>query len=61
MPLQYIYVPLEEKREWILIKSHPLTPQFSAHLFAQKGSGALQFTAARIKWSQNELEGLQKI
>ena len=41
MPLQYIYVPLEEKREWILIKSHPLTPQLSAQLFAQKGIGAL--------------------
>jgi len=40
-----------------LIKSHPLTPDFSAKLFAQK----VQFSAALIKWSQSELEDLQKI
>jgi len=42
-----------------LIKSHPLTPELSAELFAQKGIGA--FSAALIEWSQSELEGLQKI
>jgi len=44
-----------------LIKSHPLTPELSAELFAQKGIGAFRFSAALIKWSQSELEGLQKI
>jgi len=44
-----------------LIKSHPLTPELSDELFAQKGIGAFQFSAALIEWSQSELEGLQKI
>jgi len=44
-----------------LIKSHPPTPVLSAELFAQKGIGAFQFSAALIEWSQSELEGLQKI
>jgi len=44
-----------------LIKSHPLTPDLSAELLAQKGFGAFRFSAALIKWSQSELEGLQKI
>jgi len=44
-----------------LIKSHPLTPELSAELFAQKGIGVFQFSAALIEWSQSELEGLQKI
>jgi len=44
-----------------LIKSRPLTPERSAELFAQKGSGAFWFCAALIEWSQNELEGLQEI
>ena len=44
-----------------LIKSHPLTPELSAELFAPKGIGAFQFSAALIEWSQSELEGLQKI
>jgi len=43
-----------------LIKSHPLTPELSAELFAQKGIGAFRFSAALIEWSQSELEGLQK-
>ena len=43
-----------------LTKSHPLTPELSAELFAQKGIGAVRFSAALIKWSQSELEGLQK-
>jgi len=42
------------------IKSHPLTPD-SAELFAQKGIGTFQFSAAPIEWLQSELEGLQKI
>jgi len=44
-----------------LIKSHPLTPEFPADFFAQKGIGAFQLSAALIEWSQSELEGLQKI
>ena len=44
-----------------LIKSHPLTPELSAELFARKGISAFQFSAALIEWSQSELEGLQKI
>jgi len=44
-----------------LIKSHPLTPELSAELFAQKGIGTFRFSAALIKWSQSELEGLPKI
>jgi len=44
-----------------LIKSHPPTPEHSAELFTQKGIGAFRFSAALIEWSQNELEGLQKI
>jgi len=44
-----------------LIKSHPLTPELSAELFAQKRIGAFQFSAALIEWSESELEGLQKI
>jgi len=44
-----------------LIKSHPLTPEFSAELFTQKGIGSFWFSAALIEWSQSELEGLQKI
>jgi len=44
-----------------LIKSHPLTPELPAKLFAQKGIGAFRFSAALIEWSQSELEGLQKI
>ena len=44
-----------------LNKSHPLTPELSAELFAQKGIDAFRFSAALIEWSQSELEGLQKI
>ena len=44
-----------------LFKSHPLTPELSAELFAQKGIGAFWFSAALIEWSQSELEGLQDI
>ena len=44
-----------------LMKSHPLTPELSAELFAQKEIGAFRFSAALIEWSQSELEGLQKI
>jgi len=44
-----------------LIKSHPLTRELSAELFAHKGIGAFRFSAALIEWSQSELEGLQKI
>jgi len=44
-----------------VIKSHPLTPELSAELFAQKGIGAFRFLAALIEWSQSESEGLQKI
>jgi len=44
-----------------LIKSHPLTPELSAEHFAQKGIGAFRFSAALIKRSQSELEGLPKI
>ena len=43
-----------------VIKSHSLTPELSAKLFAQKRIGAFQFSEALIEWSQNELEGLQK-
>jgi len=43
-----------------LIKSHPLTPELSAKLFAQKGIGTFRFLAALIEWWQSELEGLQK-
>jgi len=41
-----------------LIKSHPLTPELSAELFAQKGIGAFWFSAALIEWSYSELKGL---
>ena len=44
-----------------LIKSHALTSELSAELFAQKGIGAFRFSVALIEWSQSELEGLQKI
>jgi len=44
-----------------LIKSHPLMSVLSAELFAQKGIGAFRFSAALIKWSQCELDCLQKI
>ena len=44
-----------------LIKRHPLTPELSAELFAQKKIGAFRFSAALIEWSQSQLEGLQKI
>jgi len=44
-----------------LIKSHPLTPELSAELFAQKGISAFQSSAALIEWSQDELDGLPKI
>jgi len=44
-----------------LIKSHPLTPELSTELFAQKGISAFWFSAALIEWSQSMLEGLQKI
>ena len=44
-----------------LIKSHPLTPELSAELFAQKGISAFRFSVALIEWLQSELEGLQKI
>ena len=43
------------------IKSHSLTPELSAELFAQKGIGAFRFSEALIQWSQNELECLHKI
>jgi len=38
-----------------LIKSHPLTPELSAELFAQKGIGAFRFSATlmngrRVSW-----------
>jgi len=42
-----------------LIKSHPLTPELSADLFAQTGIGAFRFSAALIEWLYSELEGLQ--
>jgi len=42
------------------IKSHPLTPELSAELFAQKAIGAFWFSAALIEWLQSEVEGLQK-
>ena len=44
-----------------LIKCHPLTPELSSELFAQKEIGAFRFSTALIEWSQSELEGLQKI
>jgi len=44
-----------------LIKSHPLTPELSAELFAQKEIGTFWFSAALVEWSRSELEGLQKI
>jgi len=44
-----------------LIKRHPLTPEFSAELFAQKRISTFRFSAALIEWSQSELEGLRKI
>ena len=44
-----------------LIKSHPLTPELSAKLFAQKGIGPFRFSAALIEWSSSDLEGLQEI
>jgi len=44
-----------------LIQSHPLTPELSAELFAQKEIGAFRFSAALIEWSQSELEGLQNL
>ena len=44
-----------------LSKSHPLTPELSAELFAQKGIRAFRFSAALMQWSQSEFEGLQKI
>ena len=44
-----------------LIKSHTLTPELSAELFAQKGFGAFQFSVALIEWSQGGLASLQKI
>jgi len=34
-----------------LIKSHPLTPELSAELFAQKGIGTFRFSAALTEWS----------
>jgi len=44
-----------------LSKNHPLMPELSAGLFAQKGISAFRFSAALIEWSRSELEGLQKI
>jgi len=44
-----------------LIKSHLLMPESSAEPFAQKGIKAFWFSAALIKWSPSELEGLPKI
>jgi len=44
-----------------LIKSHPMMPELSAELFAQKGISAFWFSAALIEWWQSELESLQKI
>jgi len=44
-----------------LTKRHPLTPELSAELFAQKGISTFRFTAALIEWSQSDLEGLRKI
>ena len=43
-----------------LIKSHPLTSELSAELFAQKKNGAFRFSAALIEWSQSELEVCKK-
>jgi len=36
------------------IKSHPLTTELSAELFAQEGISAFQFSAALMEWSQSE-------
>jgi len=44
-----------------LIKSHLLTPELAAELFAQKGIDAFLFSVARIEWSHCELECMQKI
>jgi len=44
-----------------VFKSHLLTPELSAELFAQKRIGVFRFSTALTKWSQSELEGLQKI
>ena len=47
-------VPEKVKVAHDLIKSHPLTPELSAELFAKKGIGAFWFSAALIEWSQSE-------
>jgi len=44
-----------------LIKSHPMTLELSAELFAKKEIGAFRLSAALIEWSQSELEELKKI
>jgi len=44
-----------------LIKSHPLTPELSAELFAQKGISTFRLSVALIEWSQSELKCLQNL
>jgi hypothetical protein len=41
-----------------LIKSHPLTPELSGTLFAQKEINVFRFSAAPFEWSQSSAEDL---
>jgi len=45
----------------LITERHPLTPELSAELFAQKGIGVFRLSAALIEWSQSRLESVPKI
>jgi len=57
-----VFGKVSEARDLIRVKNHPLTPELSAELFAQRGISAFWFSAALIEWSQSsKLESLQMI
>jgi len=44
-----------------LIKYHPLTTELAMELFTSKGMGVFHFSAARIEWSENELNDVKRL
>ena len=44
-----------------LIKCHHLTPEPATESFTSKGMGVLRFSAALVRWSENELNDLNQL
>jgi len=44
-----------------LIKCHPLTPELATEFFTSNGMGVFHFSAARIEWSESELNDVKRL